>query len=33
VLDAELSSGRTAEPLAVLLGCEKGRWQVEGLYE
>ncbi|HEY2765732.1 MAG TPA: DNA polymerase Y family protein [Pseudonocardiaceae bacterium] len=31
VLDAE--PGRTGEPLAVLLGCETGRWQVEGIYE
>lgn len=32
VLDAELA-GRTAEPLAVLLACETGRWRVEGIYE
>jgi protein ImuB len=28
VLDAE-----PAGPLAVLLGCETGRWKVEGMYE
>ncbi|MDQ3764514.1 MAG: DNA polymerase Y family protein [Actinomycetota bacterium] len=25
--------GRTAQPLAVLLACELGRWRVEGIYE
>jgi protein ImuB len=33
VLDTELDDGRTAQPLAVLLTCEIGRWRVEGIYE
>ncbi|MGQ0775440.1 MAG: DNA polymerase Y family protein [Pseudonocardiales bacterium] len=33
VLDAEPGPGRASEPLAVLLVCERGRWQVEGIYE
>ena len=33
VLDTELDDGRTAQPLAVLLTCEVGRWRVEGIYE
>ncbi|MGH3914663.1 MAG: DNA polymerase Y family protein [Pseudonocardiaceae bacterium] len=33
VLDAEPGPGRVSEPLAVLLGCAQGRWQVEGIYE
>ncbi|MGQ0715938.1 MAG: DNA polymerase Y family protein [Pseudonocardiales bacterium] len=32
VLGAE-PIGSTAEPLAVLLACETGRWRVEGIYE
>ena len=33
VLDAEPGSGRAGEPLAVLLGCQTGRWRIEGIYE
>ncbi|MGH3911720.1 MAG: DNA polymerase Y family protein, partial [Pseudonocardiaceae bacterium] len=33
VLDAEPGSGRTGEPLAILLSRAAGRWQVEGTYE
>ncbi|MGH3787881.1 MAG: DNA polymerase Y family protein [Pseudonocardiaceae bacterium] len=32
VLDTD-PEGRAAEPLAVLLACEAGRWRVEGIYE
>jgi hypothetical protein len=32
VLDAELAGG-TDQPLAVLLACETGRCQIEGIHE
>jgi protein ImuB len=33
VLETQSDDGRTAQPLAVLLACETGRWRVEGIYE